>query len=276
MTARRLLLAALLLLSARGFCAEPELKGEWQQGHLIFGHTKPGAEVTFNGRKLRVSPGGEFVVGLDRDEKPDAELRVRQPGGAEETQHYTVAEQQWQIQSIEGLPPAQVNPPPKVFARLKKEQALISAARDRDSELNGFTQAFVWPAHGIISGVFGSQRILNGEKRRPHYGVDVAVPIGTKVVAPADGIISLAQKNLYYTGGTLMIDHGHGLSSMMVHLSKLLVKKGEKVKQGQLVALSGMTGRATGPHLHWGLFWFDAKVDAALLVPPMGEVPARE
>jgi len=115
---------------------------------LIFGHTQPGAEVTFNGRKLRVSPQGEFVLGLDRDEKPDAELRVRRANGSEETQHYTVAAQQWQIQSIEGLPPAQVNPPPKVFARLKKEQALISAARDRDSELNGFTQAFVWPARG--------------------------------------------------------------------------------------------------------------------------------
>jgi murein DD-endopeptidase MepM/ murein hydrolase activator NlpD len=246
-----------------------ELKGDWRQGHLILGRVQPGGEVRFNGRKLRVSANGEFVLGLDRDEKADAELRVRAPGGAEQVHRYSVATQEWQIQRIDGLPPDKVNPPAKVLARIKKEQALINAARDRDSELPAFSQAFAWPCAGRISGVFGSQRILNGEKKRPHFGVDVAVPTGTPVKAPADGIISLAHPDMYYTGGTLMIDHGHGLSSIMVHLSKLMVKQGEAVKQGQVIALSGMTGRATGPHLHWGINWFGSKVDAASLVPPM-------
>jgi murein DD-endopeptidase MepM/ murein hydrolase activator NlpD len=267
-------LAALLLLAvSQTACAlEPprvQLKGDWKQGHLVFGRTEPGAEVTFKGRKLRVSQRGDFVLGLDRDEKGTVEVRARHPDGTEEQQQYDVATQAWQIQRIDGLPGDKVNPPAKVLERIGKEQAQIVAARRRDSEGEGFLQSWIWPTTGRVSGVFGSQRILNGEPKSPHYGVDVAVPTGTKLVAPADGVVSLAAKDFYYTGGTLMIDHGHGVSSIMVHLSKLLVKKGDKVKQGQAVALSGMTGRATGPHLHWGVSWFDSKVDAALLVPAM-------
>lgn len=268
------LLAALLLGFLQAACAsEPfELKGSWQQGRLVFGHASPGAEVRFNGRKLRVSEDGDFVLGLDRDEKPDAEVIVRLPDGKEEAHRYQVATQEWQIQRIDGLPSDKVNPPGKALPRIKKEQVEINAARSRDSDERGFLQAWVWPSIGRISGVFGSQRILNGEAKSHHAGVDVAVPTGTTVVAPADGVVSLAAEDFYYTGGTLMIDHGHGVSSIMVHLSKLLVKKGQKVKQGEPLAQSGMTGRATGPHLHWGVTWFNAKVDAALLVPPMPDV----
>jgi murein DD-endopeptidase MepM/ murein hydrolase activator NlpD len=254
-----------------------DLKGRWEQGQLVMGHTDPAAEVRFNGRKLRVSPRGDFVLGLDRDQKPQAEVTVRQPDGAEEVHRYTVASHEWQVQRIDGLPPDKVTPPAKALARIKKEQGEINAARIRDTDLTGFLQPFVWPVTGRISGIFGSQRILNGEPKSPHGGVDVAVPTGTRLVAPADGVVSLAAADFYYTGGTLMIDHGHGVSSIMVHLSKILVKKGQPVKQGEAVALSGMTGRATGPHLHWGVTWFDAKVDAATLVPPMAEAaPAKE
>lgn len=268
----RIFAAALITLAAQVASADDlALRGDWKQGHLVFGHVAPGSEVTFNGRKLSVSKSGEFVLGLDRDQKPDAEILVRLPTGTEEKHHYDVATQEWQIQRIEGLPPAKVNPPAKEMARIKKEQAEIHAAHEIDSDLDGFAQNWIWPAQGRISGVFGSQRILNGEAKSPHAGVDVAVPIGTKVIAPADGIVRLAGKDFYFTGGTLIIDHGHGVSSIMVHLSKLLVKKGERVTQGQLIALSGMTGRATGPHLHWGVNWFDIKVDAATLVPPMPE-----
>ncbi len=265
------LIAAFILGFSQAACAsEPfELKGSWQQGHLVWGHTQPGADVRFNGRKLRVSADGDFVIGLDRDEKHDAEVVVRLKDGTEQVHHYEVAAQEWQIQRIDGLPADKVNPPSKSLPRIKKEQGEINVARARDSDERGFLQAWVWPSKGRISGVFGSQRILNGEAKSHHAGVDVAVPTGTTVVAPADGVVSLAAKDFYYTGGTLMLDHGHGVSSIMVHLSKLLVKKGQKVKQGEPVALSGMTGRATGPHLHWGVTWFNAKVDAALLVPPM-------
>jgi len=260
----------MLMLAAQAASAL-EIRGDWKQGRLVFGRVEPGSEVTFNGRKLSVTAKGDFVVGLDRDQKPDAEIVVRLPGGGEEKHHFDVATQEWQIQRIEGLPPAKVNPPSKEMPRIRKEQAEIHAAHEVDSDLDGFEQNWIWPTQGRISGVFGSQRILNGEPKAPHAGVDIAVPTGTKVVAPADGVVRLAGRNFYFTGGTLIIDHGHGVSSIMVHLSKLLVKKGERVKQGQLVALSGMTGRATGPHLHWGVNWFDAKVDAATLVPPMPE-----
>ncbi len=268
----RIFLAGLLAVAAQAASAGAlELRGDWKQGRLVFGHVEPGSEVTFNGRKLSVSKSGDFVVGLDRDQKPDADLVVRLADGKEEQHHYDVAKQEWQIQRIEGLPPAKVNPPAKEMPRIKQEQAEIHAAHEVDTDLDGFGQSWIWPAQGRISGVFGSQRILNGEAKSPHAGVDIAVPIGTRIVAPADGVVRLAGKDFYFTGGTLIVDHGHGVSSIMVHLSKLLVKKGEHVKQGQLIALSGMTGRATGPHLHWGVNWFDAKVDAATLVPPMPE-----
>ncbi|MBV8062476.1 MAG: M23 family metallopeptidase, partial [Nevskia sp.] len=160
-----------------------------------------------------------------------------------------------------------VNPPPETERRIADEAALIKAAHERDSAIDDFEQPFMWPCQGRVSGVFGSQRILNGTPKQPHYGVDLAVPTGTPVLAPAGGVVALAQPDLYFTGGTLIIDHGHGLSSVLVHLSRLLVQPGQRVERGQRIALSGMTGRATGPHLHWGVYWFGAHLDAQRLVP---------
>jgi murein DD-endopeptidase MepM/ murein hydrolase activator NlpD len=242
------------------------LKGQWTQGSLILGRTDPRAAVWFNGRKLLVSPKGAFVFGIDRDQKGVAELRVAAPGKAEVVKRYPVRPRHWDIQRVDGLPQEKVTPPPEVEVRIEREQALLKAARAHDSEREDFAQAFAWPVHGRLSGVFGSQRILNGVPKQPHYGLDLAVPTGTRVSAPAGGIVRLAEPDLYFTGGTLIIDHGHGLYSVLVHLSRLLVKNGDEVQRGQAVAESGMTGRATGPHLHWGVYWFEAHIDPRGLV----------
>lgn len=248
---------------------EVDLQGEWRQGSVIFGKAALGSTVSFNGRALRVSPEGAFLVGLDRDQPPEALLVVARPGVATFRREFAVAAREYDIQRLDGLPDAQVNPPPEALPRIASDLAQVRAARARDSERLDFSRGFIWPIVGRVSGVFGSQRILNGQPKQPHYGVDVAVPRGTPVRAPASGVVSLAVPDMYYTGGTLMIDHGHGLASTLMHLDKLLVKAGDEVQQGQVVAESGMTGRATGPHLDWRVSWFDARVDAQLLAGPM-------
>ncbi|MFP5358337.1 MAG: M23 family metallopeptidase [Gammaproteobacteria bacterium] len=267
------LAAALFLLLCAGAPAasEPQLRGEWEQGGVIFGSVQPGTRVWLNDQPLRVTPGGEFVLGLDRDEPAEVTLRLQPPGApAPLERRYPVRKRQYLIQRLQ-LPPSMVNPPPETLARIRREQQKITAARERDSALTAFTESFIWPTVGPISGVFGSQRILNGEPKQPHYGVDVAVPTGTPVVAPAGGIVSLAEPDLYYTGGTVMIDHGHGLSSAFLHLSRLHVQAGQTVKQGDLIGEVGATGRATGAHLDWRINWFGRRVDAQKLVPPMPE-----
>jgi murein DD-endopeptidase MepM/ murein hydrolase activator NlpD len=260
-----------LLLAAAAQAADPgyALRGDFEQGGLVFGHTDPQATVSFAGRKLLLTEKGEFVFGFDRDAEPDAELRIDIPGRDEIVKHCSVRKRQWKIERVEGLPPNLVNPPPEVEARIESEAVKLKAAHERDTAIDDFAGKFVWPATGRISGVFGSQRIDNGTPKTPHYGVDVAVPVGTPVRAPQGGIVALAEPDLYFTGGTLIIDHGHGLSTIMVHLSKLEVQVGDRLERGQEVALSGMTGRANGPHLHWGMNWFGAHVDAQKLVGAM-------
>ena len=164
-----------------------------------------------------------------------------------------------------------VTPPESVLARIKRENAKIHAVRMNDRAEPFFEKGWVWPAKGRISGVYGSQRILNGKTRRPHFGVDVAAPVGTKVIAPSDGVVVLAESSLYYTGGTIILDHGHGLTSAFLHMSALAVKTGQRVQQGDLLGAVGATGRATGPHLDWRINWFDRRLDPALLAPPLAE-----
>ena len=246
-----------------------KLKGDWQQGALLIGNTLPGNQVWFNGRALSVSPNGDFVFGLDRDEQAEAELKIQSPGAPAQSFKYSVQKRSYEIQRLNGLPPKMVNPPPEVQQRIEDDQRLAREARQVESPRTDFLQKFIWPCEGRISGVFGSQRILNGEAKQPHYGVDVAVPVGTPVRAPAGGVITLASADMYFTGGTLMIDHGQGVASAFLHLSKLMVKVGDVVKQGDVIALSGMTGRATGPHLDWRMNWFDSRIDAQRLPGPM-------
>jgi murein DD-endopeptidase MepM/ murein hydrolase activator NlpD len=252
-----------------------ELKGEWRQGSVILGQTEPGAAITFNDRRVRVSPEGWFVIGLDRDQQPKAVLQVALPKGAMRRE-FTVAPRQYDVQRIDGLPEAQVTPPPEAQKRIAEDLRRTREARMRDTARLDFTKTFIWPTVGPISGVYGSQRILNGLPKQPHYGVDVAVPLGTKVRAPAGGVVTLAVPDMYYAGGTLMIDHGHGLSSAFLHLHKILVRTGQEVKQGDLIAEVGATGRVTGAHLDWRVSWFEARVDAQLLAGPMPEPGAAD
>ena len=275
---RRVASLALVLLCTSACASETpkapeplELKGEWRQGELILGHVAPGTQVWFSSRSVRVSPDGDFVIGLDRDAPARMGIEFTPPHGGKQRREFDVAARTYDIQKIEGLPPGQVNPPPEMAARIKQEQQASFAARMVDTERSDFLHGFVWPCTGRISGVYGSQRVLNGVPKQPHYGVDVAVPVGTEVHAPAAGVVTLAAPDMYYTGGTLMIDHGHGLTSAFLHLSKLRVRVGQAVAQGEVVAESGMTGRATGPHLDWRVSWFESRVDPQRLVPPMPE-----
>lgn len=245
------------------------LQGKWQQGALLLGHAPAGTQVVFNGRTLELTPYGTFVIGLDRDEKTPAHLQFTVPGKPAKHWDFTVAKRTWRIQRIDGMNKSETTFPPDVLARIRREAAEIRSVRTASSDQVGFAQHFRWPVVGRISSVFGSQRILDGTPRQPHYGVDIAVPTGTPVKAPAAGIVSLVAPQLYFTGNTLMIDHGHGVQSVFAHLSRIDVKPGQFVRQGEVIAHTGATGRATGPNLHWGVTWFESHVDAAQLAGAM-------
>lgn len=266
---RDLLLVLAMILLAAPAGAETRLDGPLVQGGLVVGRTAPGAKVTLDGQPVRVSPDGVFVIGFGREAEPAAELRVVAPGGAVETRRLEIARREYQIQRIDGLPQKFVSPPPEVLERIRRENEAIRAIREIDTPVPYFAEGFVWPAKGPISGVYGSQRILNGEPKQPHYGVDIAGPVGTPVVAPAGGVVRLAEKDLYYTGGTVILDHGHGLSSAFLHLDKVQVKAGDVLKRGAPIGTIGATGRVTGAHLDWRMNWFEARIDPQLLVPPM-------
>lgn len=270
----RLLRAALMLVCGAGVLtgaqpSELHLEGGLIQGGLVRGHVAPGSAVWLDGRELRVSAEGRFVFGFGRDARSRAELVVRHPDGDEDRRTLDIATRTYQIQQIDGLPPRQVTPSAQDLARIQAEAKLIEAVKARNSDRVGFTQEIAWPALGPISGIYGSQRILNGEPRAPHRGIDVAAPAGTTVEAMASGVVSLAEPDLYFTGGTVMIDHGHGLHSIYAHMQEVLVEVGQGVARGAPVGKVGATGRATGPHLHWGIYWFDNALDPALLVGPM-------
>lgn len=264
-----LLIALWLLTGPFAYAGAPSLDGDFVQGSLVQGRVPPGTEVEFEGTPVRVSPQGVFIIGFGRDEPRSVELVTRAPDGAEHRRVLEVARRDYRIQRIDGLPPKKVNPSAEHLARIQRESAMIRAVRAKDEARLDFADGFIWPARGRVSGVYGSQRILNGEPRRPHFGVDIAAPTGTPVIAPAPGIVTLAYPDMYFSGGTLVIDHGHGLSSAFLHLSKILVEEGMRVARGDLVAEIGGTGRATGPHLDWRINLFDRRLDPAMLVGPM-------
>ena len=247
---------------------ELRLGGEFVQGGLVHGAAPPGAAVFFDERQLRLSPEGQFVFGFGRDAAPEAVLIVSYPDGEKETRHLSVAKRVYRIQRIDGLPKKMVTPPPELLARIREEGANVRQARAFDTPETHVFDPFVWPARGPISGVYGSQRILNGEPRQPHFGVDIAAPAGTPVHAPAGGEVRLAEPDLYYSGGTVILDHGHGLSSSFLHMSRVDVIAGQRVAQGEAIGAIGATGRVTGAHLDWRMNWFERRVDPALLVGP--------
>jgi murein DD-endopeptidase MepM/ murein hydrolase activator NlpD len=260
---------AVLLLLALPAQAEVVLEGSLVQGGVAFGRATVGTQLSFEGRPVRLSPDGDFVIGVGRDTPASVALAITHPDGRSETRALPVTPRRFDIQRIDGLPERQVTPRPEDTARIRDDAAQIAGARTRDTAEALFRSGFVWPVIGPISGVYGSQRILNGQARAPHWGVDVAVPTGTPIVATADAVVSFLHQDMFFTGKTLLLDHGHGLASVYSHLSEFTVVAGERVKKGQVVGKVGATGRATGAHLHWGVTWFEVRLDPALLVPPM-------
>ena len=239
------------------------------QGALVIGKVAPGSTVRHADHDLLVTPEGDVVFGVGRDAQGPATVDVRAPDGRHQHIAIEVTPRAWPVERIEGVPPKTVEPPPEIAARIRREQARVVAARTRDDARADFEEAFIWPVTGRISGRFGNRRVyvVNGSDvpKAPHSGMDIAVPQGTPVRAPASGIVTFAEPDLYLTGGTVLIDHGHGVSSNFLHLSRIDVKVGDRVRQGQVIGAVGMTGRATGPHLHWGLNWFDVRLDPLLL-----------
>lgn len=237
------------------------------QGGLLLGRARPGSRVALDGRAVSVAPDGRFALGFGRDAAPEAELAVTAPDGQVERRRLSVARREWDVQRINGLPGAMVSPNPQQLARIGRERERIAAIRKVDSRLPHFAEGFVWPARGRISGVFGSQRILNGEPRAPHLGLDIAAPTGTPCAAMGAGRVLLAD-DLYFTGNTVLLDHGHGVVSLYAHLSAMDVREGEMLARGQRLGAIGATGRVTGPHLHLALHWFATALDPRPLLPP--------
>ncbi|WP_266156833.1 M23 family metallopeptidase [Dyella silvatica] len=235
------------------------------QGGLIVATLPLATRASLAGKAIHVGRDGTVVFGAGRDEKGPLNISLIYQDGHQENALIRVTPRNWPVERVNGVPPQTVNPPPSVAERIKREQAEVTAARNRDDEREDFLNGFVWPVKGRISGRFGNQRIVNGEPKAPHSGMDIAVPEGTPVKAPAAGIITFAKPMQYLTGGTILLDHGFGLSSNFLHLSRIDVKSGQRVQQGQIIGLAGMTGRATGPHVHWGFNWFGTRLDPLLL-----------
>ena len=246
--------------------AGPTYKGEWRQGGIILGQTTPGSAVVVDGKAVLVSPEGDFVFGIGRNHTAPVSIKTSHPKSGSVIQAFEVASREYRIQRIEGVKQKHVTPPKSVLERISKEAKKVRRARTREDKRVDFTGAFIWPAKGPLTGVYGSQRVYNGVPKSPHYGVDIASPTGTPVIAPAPGIISLVEPDLYYSGGTLILDHGHGLSSTFIHLSAVSVELGQRVEQGEKIGEIGATGRATGPHLDWRMNWFKVRVDPQLLM----------
>ena len=248
-----------------------QFSGELQQGGFIWGLVPPGSVVTLDDRSLDVLADGTTFAGFGRDAPATAQLVVEGPGACSET--LQVAPREYNIQRVEGVPAATVNPPQEQLERIRREGVMVKTARARRLErpdlLATVLAGFVWPVEGPISGVYGSQRYYNGEPRRPHFGVDVAAPAGATVRAPAAGIVTLAQPDLYFSGGTVILDHGFNVSSTFLHMSEVLVQAGDELQPGDIIGAVGATGRATGPHLDWRMNWREVRIDPQLLAPAM-------
>lgn len=242
-----------------------ELRGELKQGGLLLGRVDPGARVWLNGEEIKVAGDGRFIFGFGREAAATALLRFTNGNGEVEERTLSIAPQDYKIERVNGLPPKTVNIPPEEKARRAREGAMVADARAQTAEIFAWANGFQLPVEGArISGVYGSQRILNGEPRWPHYGLDMAAPVGTPVKAPASGIVRLAQGDFLLEGGIIIIDHGFGVSSTLMHLRSVDVKVGDKVERGDVVATLGQSGRATGPHVDWRINWGKVRVDPAL------------
>ena len=237
-----------------------EFQGKFIQGHFILGKTNPDAKVLVGKKQVKVSQDGFFVFGIDRDRKFD--LTFTKIEDNKKTKIIKkVLKRKYNIQRIDGLAESKVTPPESVYKRIKKENNAIGEARAINSDLIFFKEKFIMPVKGIISGVYGSQRILNGKPRWPHYGIDIAAKQGTMILSSGTGVVTMAEDDLYYTGGTIIMDHGHGISTIYSHLENILVSVGDQINQGDVIGTVGSTGRSTGPHLDFRINWFQTRLD---------------
>lgn len=249
--------------------AEVQWQGSLQQGGLIQAQAPVGSTAQFDGQPLIVDEQGRFLFAFGRDDEDSHKLQVTFPDGRMWQREFTPDSRQYNIERVDGVPQNTVTPPAELTERIQREARLVAQARTRRDQRNDWAEGFIWPAQGRLSGFYGSQRVLNGIPKRPHFGLDVAAPTGTQVVTPASGIVTLAEADLFYSGGTIIIDHGHGLSSTFLHLSSVDVTVGQYVKQGHPIGAIGATGRASGPHLDWRMNWLNRRIDPQFLVPPM-------
>ena len=237
-----------------------EFRGEFLQGHFIVGLTNPSAKIIIDKKNVKVSNEGYFVFGIDRDRKFDLTI-TKIHDAKKEIIVKKVLKRKYNIQRIDGLEESKVTPPESVYKRIKEENSKIGKARAINSDLTFFKNQFIMPVEGIISGVYGSQRILNGKPRWPHYGIDIAAKQGTLIKSSGSGIVTMAEDDLYYTGGTIIMDHGHGISTIYSHLETVMVSVGDKINLGDIIGTVGSTGRSTGPHLDFRINWFQTRLD---------------
>ncbi len=237
-----------------------EFKGKFIQGHYIIGVTDPSAKIKIDKKNVKVSKDGYFVFGIDRDRKFDLTI-TKIKDGKKEKIIKKVLKRKYNIQRIDGLEESKVTPPESVYKRIKEENNKIGEARAINSSLSFFKNQFIMPVEGIISGVYGSQRILNGKPRWPHYGIDIAAKKGTLIKSSGSGVVTMAEEDLYYTGGTIIMDHGHGISTIYSHLETVMVSIGDKINKGDIIGTVGSTGRSTGPHLDFRVNWFQTRLD---------------
>ena len=241
------------------------LNGKFTQGALLRGQAPAGAKVTLNGETVQTNKDGKFVVGFEREAPLQQTLVVKLDNGQKWQREITLEKREYNIQRIDGLEQKMVSPPAEVTARIKQDNINVANARSGNTDLDALFTRFEWPAKGVISGVYGSQRILNGVPKWPHYGLDIANETGTPVYAPVDGVVTMAD-DLYYSGNTLILDHGMRVFSTFLHMDTITVEVGETVKQGEQIGTIGSTGRSTGPHLDWRINLGNTRLDPQTII----------
>lgn len=244
---------------------------------MVQGKVSQARKLTVLEKEIYLDDDGYFVFGLGRDAAKDVLMQVEWENGNQEEIRIPVAQRSYNLQRIEGVDDKYVRElDPETLKRVRAEAAQVWQARQHLRIAADFKEKFRWPAEGPITGVYGSQRIYNGVPKRPHYGLDIAGPVGTPIYAPASGVVRLTHNDMYYSGGTLVIDHGQGISSTFIHLSKILVAENQSVKAGDLIAEMGASGRVTGPHLDWRMNWYDQRLDPQLLLPEKVDKAAQK
>ena len=246
-------------------------RGAAIQGGMVILQSDPDAIIRLNGEILPVARNGRIVIGFHRDDSASIMLTASLPNGNIKTLTLTPSKRSYKTQRIDGLPTNMVTPPQQVLERIARDRQAVIEARAIISDLDAWQGDFLWPVHGTITGIYGSRRILNGAPRAPHYGIDIAAAKGTPIIAPASGIVRLVD-DLYFTGNTIIIDHGHGISSTFLHLDNIAVKENMAVAQGDVIGTVGSSGRSTGAHLDWRVNWRDKRLDPQRLA---GAMPQR-